>query len=72
MNKAFFDEVRDTFVRINTMENVRAVVLQAEGRLFSAGLDLKEMGSLFSSGESEGNNQNMKILRDRRLRSKAS
>lgn len=51
MNKAFFDEVRDTFAKINTLENVRAVILQAEGRLFTAGLDLKEMGSLFSSAE---------------------
>lgn len=66
MNKAFFDEVRDTFVKINTMENVRVVVLQAEGRLFSAGLDLKEMGSLFSSAESEGNDDSIKIPRDKR------
>lgn len=52
MNFAFFNEIKDTFRRINTLPNVRAVILQADGKHFTAGLDLKEMSSLFTPGES--------------------
>jgi enoyl-CoA hydratase/carnithine racemase len=36
------------------LEKARVVILQADGKMFTAGLDLKEMASLFSPGESEG------------------
>lgn len=54
MNMPFFIEIRDTFKRINTLPNVRAVILQADGKHFTAGLDLKEMASIFAPGDSEG------------------
>ena len=51
MNMPFFNEIRDTFKKINEHEKARAVILQGEGKIFTSGLDLKEMGSLFSSGD---------------------
>ena len=41
MNVPFFDEIGKTFKKINEHEKVRAVILQGEGRMFTAGLDLK-------------------------------
>lgn len=46
MNPAFFTEISKVFKDINQSEEVRAVILQAEGKLFTAGLDLKEAGGL--------------------------
>ncbi len=47
MSPVFFEEIRRAFGEIETDHNVRVVVLWAEGRLFSAGLDLKSaMGDL--------------------------
>lgn len=50
----FFNEIRDTFKRINTLPNVRAVILQADGKHFTAGLDLKEMAAIFAPSDTEG------------------
>ena len=47
MNGAFFNEIRDTFKNINSNAKARAVILQADGKMFTAGLDLKEMSFLF-------------------------
>ena len=41
MNEDFFNEIRDTFRQVNSQPKVRVVILQAAGKLFSAGLDLK-------------------------------
>jgi len=41
MNEDFFNEIRDTFREVNNQPKVRVVILQAAGRLFTAGLDLK-------------------------------
>jgi enoyl-CoA hydratase/carnithine racemase len=46
MNPTFFTEISQVFRKINQSETVRAVVLQAEGKLFTAGLDLKEAAGL--------------------------
>eukprot|EP01104_Vermistella_antarctica_P017179 TRINITY_DN6046_c0_g1_i1.p1 TRINITY_DN6046_c0_g1~~TRINITY_DN6046_c0_g1_i1.p1 ORF type:complete len:294 (+),score=66.88 TRINITY_DN6046_c0_g1_i1:1340-2221(+) len=42
MTKTFFEEVGEAFRMLDVDEEVRAVLLWAEGRLFTAGLDLKE------------------------------
>ena len=42
MNQAFFKDIGQAFRNINQMPNVRVAILQAEGKVFSAGLDLKE------------------------------
>jgi enoyl-CoA hydratase len=46
MGPGFFREVRDAFTRLDREPEVRAVVVWAEGRVFSSGLDLKEATGL--------------------------
>ena len=43
-NLSMFDEITHVFTQIGSLEkDIRAIVLKAEGKHFSAGLDLKEM-----------------------------
>jgi len=42
MNHAFFKDIGECFTALDDDVSVRAIVLCAEGRLFTAGLDLKE------------------------------
>eukprot|EP00239_Pterosperma_sp_CCMP1384_P008076 CAMPEP_0197858460 /NCGR_PEP_ID=MMETSP1438-20131217/32279_1 /TAXON_ID=1461541 /ORGANISM="Pterosperma sp., Strain CCMP1384" /LENGTH=256 /DNA_ID=CAMNT_0043474629 /DNA_START=84 /DNA_END=854 /DNA_ORIENTATION=- len=42
MTTLFWEEVRDFFSRIATEGDIRAIVLTAAGKMFTAGLDLKE------------------------------
>lgn len=49
MNPTLFKELQSTFKSINERPNVRAVTLQADGKVFTAGLDLKEAAGLLSS-----------------------
>jgi enoyl-CoA hydratase len=42
MSRAFFFEIRRAFEELDAQPDVRAIVLWAEGRHFTAGLDLKE------------------------------
>ena len=48
MNPAFFEELAAAFRQIKKSENVRAVILNAEGKVFTAGLDLKEAASILT------------------------
>jgi len=48
-----FYEMRDAFAEIEKVDEIRAVVLWAEGRMFTAGLDLKAAMGGFTSGSSE-------------------
>lgn len=41
MNPTFFEEISQVFKKINQSDSVRAVILQAQGKIFTAGLDLK-------------------------------
>eukprot|EP01112_Ceratiomyxa_fruticulosa_P015286 TRINITY_DN446_c0_g3_i1.p1 TRINITY_DN446_c0_g3~~TRINITY_DN446_c0_g3_i1.p1 ORF type:complete len:277 (+),score=32.59 TRINITY_DN446_c0_g3_i1:111-941(+) len=50
MTPAFFDEIGQVFQRISKDPSIRVVILWAEGKIFSAGLDMKEAASLM--GES--------------------
>lgn len=52
MEPRFFHEIRDAFVRLDREPNVRAVVVWAEGRVFSSGLNLKEATGLIPPRES--------------------
>ena len=45
MNQAFFPEMRALFDALASDDEVRAVVLSGRGRVFSAGLDLRDAGS---------------------------
>jgi enoyl-CoA hydratase/carnithine racemase len=53
MSPLFFTELAQAFKQIDQSKNVRVVILQAEGKLFTAGLDLKEAANLgiFNTGE---------------------
>jgi len=45
MSMRFFREIGEAFLELDRDDSVRAVLLRAEGPVFSAGLDLKEAGS---------------------------
>merc|ERR1712137_368033 len=48
MNSAFWREMAECFHTISTDKDCRAVVLSANGKHFTAGLDLSDMGELMS------------------------
>ena len=54
MNLTFFKEIGQVFRSISQKPNVRVAILHAEGKVFSAGLDLKEASSNLMNPESEG------------------
>jgi methylglutaconyl-CoA hydratase len=45
-NEVMIDEVLDVFTEVNTMENIRIVVLRGRGKSFCAGADLHWMGGV--------------------------
>ncbi len=53
MNHAFFKDIGDCFTALDEDTSVRAIVLCAEGRLFTAGLDLKEAAETIGNTEGE-------------------
>ncbi len=57
MPPAFFREIREAFEELDRDDDVRVIVVRAEGRIFTAGLDLAQaMGGIFGgsgSGESD-------------------
>jgi len=72
MSRAFFFEIRRAFEDIAADERTRAVVVRAEGRMFTAGLDLKEaMGGFLGAGAtpSAGSaaTRNLRFYREIRL-----
>ena len=50
MSFVFFEELTKHFARFDEDPSVRGVVIKAEGRSFTAGLDLVEFGSLLREG----------------------
>lgn len=50
MDNVFFEETGKVFEFIESSPKVNCALLWAEGKLFTAGLDLKVMGSTFSTG----------------------
>ena len=48
MNPTFFEELGTIFNEISKKENARVAIMVGEGRVFTAGLDLKEYGSMFN------------------------
>ncbi len=47
----FFHEIRDAFREIAADDDVRVAIVRAEGRMFTAGLDLKSAGQTFVTGD---------------------
>lgn len=63
MAPVFFEEIGRAFAELDADASVRAVVLRAEGRMFTAGLDLKAAGTLLAPtpGRSAAS-QNLELL----------
>ncbi len=63
----FFHEVRKVFRQITDDDEIRAVVLYAEGRMFTAGLDLKTAAPAFlgdgSNGSASAATRNLSLYR---------
>jgi len=53
MDDVFFEEIGPVFDFIESSPDVNVALLWAEGRLFTAGLDLKSMGSVMGSDDDE-------------------
>jgi enoyl-CoA hydratase/carnithine racemase len=54
MGASFFREIRELFAELDRSAEIRAIVLKAEGKSFTAGLDLEEAGALLGgSGADE-------------------
>lgn len=49
MTAAFFDECTQVFTSLDNNPDIYAIILRAEGSLFTAGLDLKDAASVLSS-----------------------
>ncbi len=69
MTTAFFHEIRRAFEAIDEGEDIRVAILWAEGRLFTAGLDLKEaMAGLLGNGadgsSTSAARRNLKLYRE--------
>jgi enoyl-CoA hydratase/carnithine racemase len=63
MDMAFFNELTEHFRHIDKDPAVRAAVIRAEGRSFTAGLDLKEAGTiLIGNGAGDRERLRQKIL----------
>jgi enoyl-CoA hydratase/carnithine racemase len=48
MDMQFFSEIGKVFDELDNDGNVRAIILWAEGKIFTAGLDLKSSAEIFS------------------------
>lgn len=49
MDMQFFSEIGKAFEELDKDVNVRSIILWAEGKLFTAGLDLKSSAEMFGS-----------------------
>lgn len=54
MNRAFWQEMVDVFTDVDDTAEARVVVLAAEGKHFTAGLDLTEFGQITAEAGDEG------------------
>lgn len=53
MNGTMFREIGDAFRMLDRQHTVRAIILSANGKHFTAGLDLKESGDMLNFGEGD-------------------
>jgi len=49
--ESFFSEIQKMFEMIDSASDIRVVIIWAEGRMFTAGLDLKEASNILITGE---------------------
>ena len=64
MGLDFFSEMVEHFNRFDSDTNVRVVIIKAEGKNFTSGIDLAALGSLVGNGEADSREQLRKeILR---------
>jgi enoyl-CoA hydratase/carnithine racemase len=65
MDQNFFDEVLQTFNTLSIDDDVNVIILWAEGKAFSAGLDLRSAASLLLDGNDteSASVQNLRLLK---------
>ncbi|XP_076098820.1 delta(3,5)-Delta(2,4)-dienoyl-CoA isomerase, mitochondrial-like isoform X1 [Mytilus galloprovincialis] len=56
MNIAFWRECRECFQKLATDKNYRVIIVSGAGRLFTAGLDLMDMGDVMPTGKDVARN----------------
>ncbi len=62
MSLRFFDELKSIIEKADDDDNVRAVLISAEGKSFTGGLDLVEATSLFSEPSSQSRHAFRKVI----------
>jgi len=64
MGMDFFEGLRDLFKDFNNDPEVRVVVIKAEGKSFTAGIDLMGLGSLIEDGGADSREKLRKLILD--------
>jgi len=64
MSMAFFRELREVMAYIDEQEDLRVVLITAEGKSFTAGLDLMEASSLFKETNAGSRHNFRKMIMD--------
>ncbi|KAK3578485.1 hypothetical protein CHS0354_007738 [Potamilus streckersoni] len=67
MNKAFFSEIRQCFDSLAVDGQCRAIVLSGSGTLFTAGLDLMDLGHIMALMDDPDTDMGRKALKIRQL-----
>jgi len=60
MNQAFFHSIKRHLKELDQDSNVRVIVIKAEGKSFTVGLDLMEAGSMVSGGASADDRETLR------------
>ncbi len=64
MSLAFFKELSEHFKRFDEDPNIRVVVIKAEGKCFTGGLDLYEAATVFGADSADSREQLRKMILD--------
>jgi enoyl-CoA hydratase len=62
MGHLFFEEIGEIFEELDRNEEVRAVVIDAEGQSFTAGLDLKEAAAIMGDGSAASRERTRELI----------
>jgi enoyl-CoA hydratase len=62
MNWEFFSDLRESFALLDAEPDVRAIVIRAEGKMFTAGLDLQGAASLSGDGSASSREEMRRFI----------